>query len=92
MAGPAITNRDVLVIGASTGGLDALRIIFGDLPPDLPASVVVHVDIDHVVPVQATGALLATLTLAIGGADAGHPARYPARKACAFAQSSLMAN
>lgn len=44
MTRPA-ANRDVLVIGASTGGLDALRILFGDLPPDLPASVfvVVHV-------------------------------------------------
>ena len=46
MARPA-ANRDILVIGASTGGLDALRILLGDLPPDLPASVflVVHVGV-----------------------------------------------
>jgi two-component system chemotaxis response regulator CheB len=44
MVRPA-ANRDIVVIGASTGGLDALRILLGDLPPDLPASVfvVLHV-------------------------------------------------
>ena len=44
MARPA-ANRDIMIIGASTGGLGALRILFDALPPDLPASVfvVVHV-------------------------------------------------
>jgi len=42
--GPAI-NRDIVVIGASTGGIDALRVLLGDLPAGLPAAVfvVMHV-------------------------------------------------
>lgn len=37
-------NRDIVVIGASAGGLDAIRTLLGALPPDLPASifVVIH--------------------------------------------------
>ena len=44
MARPA-ANRDIVVIGASTGGIDALRVLVGDLPEDLPAAmfVVMHV-------------------------------------------------
>src|SRR5262245_46262245 len=38
-------NRDILVIGASTGGLNALKTLVKDLPADLPAAVfiVMHV-------------------------------------------------
>ena len=38
-------NRDIIVIGASAGGVDALRRLMRDLPADLPASVfvVLHV-------------------------------------------------
>jgi two-component system chemotaxis response regulator CheB len=35
------TNRDLIVIGASGGGIDALRRIVGGLPRDLPAAVAV---------------------------------------------------
>jgi two-component system chemotaxis response regulator CheB len=44
MDGPA-ASRDIVVIGASTGGIDALRVLVGDLPVDLPAAifVVLHV-------------------------------------------------
>jgi len=40
-----MANRDVIVIGASTGGVEALRTIFAALPGDLPASlfVVLHI-------------------------------------------------
>ena len=34
-------RRDIIVIGASRGGVDALRRIAGDLPIDLPAAVVI---------------------------------------------------
>src|SRR5260370_16084130 len=47
-------NRDILVIGASAGGLDALRTILAGLPADLPAAifVVLHVGkASHLVPV-----------------------------------------
>jgi two-component system chemotaxis response regulator CheB len=49
MSEPA-NNRDVIVIGASAGGLDALRILLADLPGDLPAAifVVLHVgEVSH---------------------------------------------
>jgi two-component system chemotaxis response regulator CheB len=38
-------NRSVIVIGASAGGVEALKTIVGDLPADLPATIfiVVHV-------------------------------------------------
>jgi two-component system chemotaxis response regulator CheB len=41
-------SRDVVVIGASAGGLDAVASVLAQLPPDLPAAVgvVVHVPQD----------------------------------------------
>lgn len=41
---PDQTYHDIVVIGASAGGIEALRTLLGELPPDLPASifVVVH--------------------------------------------------
>jgi two-component system chemotaxis response regulator CheB len=41
-------NRDVVVVGASAGGLDAVASVLAQLPPDLPAAVcvVVHVPQD----------------------------------------------
>ena len=34
-----MANRDIIVIGASAGGIDALKTLLGGLPPDLGASV-----------------------------------------------------
>jgi len=45
---PSVMNRDIIVIGASAGGIDALRALLGGLPRDLDASVFVtmHVAAD----------------------------------------------
>jgi two-component system chemotaxis response regulator CheB len=36
-----VPTRDIVVVGASVGGIDALRTIVGGLPPDFPAAVFV---------------------------------------------------
>jgi two-component system chemotaxis response regulator CheB len=36
-----MTKRDIIVIGASAGGYEALKILVSDLPANLPASVFV---------------------------------------------------
>ena len=36
-----MTHRDILAIGTSAGGFEALRFLAGEFPPDLPASVLV---------------------------------------------------
>ena len=36
-----MAHRDILAIGASAGGFEALRFLAGEFPPDLPASVFV---------------------------------------------------
>src|SRR5207237_1362887 len=38
-----VTQRDIIVIGASAGGIPVLRRLIADLPPDLPAAVFVTV-------------------------------------------------
>jgi len=42
--GPRAPGRDIIVIGASAGGVDALQRLVAGLPPELPAAifVVIH--------------------------------------------------
>jgi two-component system, chemotaxis family, protein-glutamate methylesterase/glutaminase len=43
--GSTMANKDIVVIGASAGGIEALRVLVGDLPKDLQASlfIVLHI-------------------------------------------------
>lgn len=68
-----MNNRDIIVIGASAGGIDALRALLGGLPPDLRASVfvVMHVAADS--PGILPRMLQDTSTLPVAHARDGEP-------------------
>ena len=53
-----MATRDIIVIGASAGGVEALKALSADLPADLPASIVVVVHL----PANAESVLPAILT------------------------------
>lgn len=36
-----MANRDIVVIGASAGGIEALKVLFGAFPADLKAAILV---------------------------------------------------
>jgi two-component system chemotaxis response regulator CheB len=61
-------NRDIIVLGASAGGVQALRHVVADLPPDLPAAVFV---VQHLAPF-GTSAMPAILSRS-GKLVARHP-------------------
>jgi two-component system chemotaxis response regulator CheB len=62
----AYPQRDILVIGASTGGVDALRILAKDLPSNLQAAVLV------VLHIGANRDLLPAVLSAAGSLPAAH--------------------
>jgi two-component system chemotaxis response regulator CheB len=62
-------NRDVIVLGASAGGVEALTRLCGGLPADLPASVFV---VQHVAPTARS--VLPELLSRAGPLPAAHPA------------------
>ncbi len=51
-------GRDIVVIGASAGGLEALDQLIGQLPTDLPAAIFI---VQHMAPENSGGALLHVL-------------------------------
>ncbi|MBV9889618.1 MAG: chemotaxis protein CheB [Rhizobacter sp.] len=75
-AATASVNRDIVVIGASSGGIRALWSLLGALPPSLPAAVVVVV---HMSP-HDTSYLAETLQrqteLRVKTAEDGEPLRH----------------
>jgi chemotaxis response regulator CheB len=61
--------HDIVVIGASAGGLEPLRQLLRDLPPDPPASIfiVMHVAASSVLPAILARASALPLTEAVSG-------------------------
>ncbi len=55
----ASKGRDIIVIGTSAGGLEALDALIGQLPSDLPASIFI---VQHMAPENTGGALLHRLS------------------------------
>jgi two-component system, chemotaxis family, protein-glutamate methylesterase/glutaminase len=51
-------NRNIVVIGTSAGGLEALDVLIGQLPTDLPASIFI---VQHMAPENTGDALLQRL-------------------------------
>lgn len=66
---PEVPGRDIIVIGASAGGVQALCTVIEDLPPNLPAAIFVVL---HIAP-DGYSALPAILTRS-GRLPATHPA------------------
>ena len=63
-----VRGRDVIVIGASAGGVEALRSLAGGLPPDLPAAVFMVMHLSPTAP-----STLPDLIARAGPLPAAHP-------------------
>lgn len=68
-----MTNRDVIVVGASAGGVEALRAMAAGLPPDLPASVLVVLHMPRTAPSALPRILERSGPLPARGAFDGEP-------------------
>jgi len=66
-------RRDIVVVGASAGGVDALRRFFRALPADLPAAVLVVLHIPAHTPSQLDRVLSGVTELPVGVAEDGEP-------------------
>lgn len=68
-----VTNRDVIVVGASAGGVEALRALVAGLPADLPASVLVVLHLPREAPSALPGILTRSGPLSARPAFDGEP-------------------
>src|SRR5215218_10216897 len=56
-------DHDIVVVGASAGGVAVVQDPEDALYPGMPGNALEHVDVDHVLPAAAMGALLARLAV-----------------------------
>lgn len=82
-------NRDIVAIGASAGGVEALRRLAGDLPADLPAAVFVVLHIGDAHPTHLAEILAAAGPMPAQPAVDGEPIR-PGRIYVAVSDRHLM--
>ena len=75
MPSPVLPKRDIVVIDASAGGVEALRGFFHALPADLDAALLVVLHIPADTPSQLDRVLGYSTQLAVGIAKDGEPIR-----------------
>src|SRR5438445_11264481 len=87
-------NRDIIVVGASAGGVDALRTLVAGLPADLPAAVfvVLHVgEASRLAPLlDGAGPLPGTPAASGEPLELGHVYLVPPRKHPLFPDRQIL--
>lgn len=73
MTDSSASRRDIVVVGASAGGVEALRCFFRALPPGLPAAVLVVLHIPAHTPSQLDRVLASVTDLPVDVARDGEP-------------------
>lgn len=72
----ATTHHDLIVIGASAGGVEALQILIGGLPADLQAALLIVLHISPASPMMLADILNRAGKLSCQYAQQGEPIRY----------------
>jgi two-component system, chemotaxis family, protein-glutamate methylesterase/glutaminase len=71
-----VAHQDVVVVGASAGGVEALRLMVAGLPPDLPAAVLIVLHVPRSSPSALPSILARATALAVQPAVDGEPLRH----------------
>lgn len=71
-----MADRDIIVVGASAGGVEALRALSAGLPADLPACLLVVLHLPRSMPSALPAILQRTTKLAVRAAVDGEPIRH----------------
>jgi two-component system, chemotaxis family, protein-glutamate methylesterase/glutaminase len=74
--GDQMARRDVVVVGASAGGVEALRVLVSLLPADLPAAVLIVLHVPRSGPSALPAILGRVSTLPVRSAVDGEPLRH----------------
>ncbi|GAA1781904.1 chemotaxis protein CheB [Luedemannella flava] len=72
----AVAHRDVIVVGASAGGVEALRVLVARLPDDLPAAVLIVLHVPRSGPSALPLILSRVTNLPVRPAVDGEPLRH----------------